>query len=236
MLRYIFSFLLAFALLTSCARQPSETETFFVNWLKAHGETNIVVDGGGVGKAGNPTRLKASQYGSEKHQDGRYVVETEFRIRLPSKEEIIEFVAGMGDSEEKAADDSLLNFTLSTFHVVYKSFLNAADPHQTIEKITINGAAHELFMGDIYTRGPESSEKLDLEPMRAQIKAAVVALPLDKRTHWIKIVYYQQGGRARTVAVTLDNQDHEALTTSIKALKWPISDKYYVMKQFIVIK
>src|ERR1041385_7328529 len=106
----------AVGLCAGCGKAPkhSKTEAFFVDWLNAHGETNIVSDSKGVGLAGNATRLKASIYDSKKHADGRYVVETEFRIRLPSGGEIVEFVAGMGDTEAQAINDSLLNFTLTT--------------------------------------------------------------------------------------------------------------------------
>ena len=36
--------------------------------------------------------------------------------------------AGTGNKEDEAISDAKVNFILSTFHVVYKSFINAADP------------------------------------------------------------------------------------------------------------
>src|SRR5688500_15641985 len=78
---------------------------FFVEWLEGHGETNVVVDEQGVGISGNQTRLRSSVYGVKKHPHA-YVVETEFRVRLPGGQEIIEFVAGMGESRDAAEADA----------------------------------------------------------------------------------------------------------------------------------
>ena len=230
--------ILAVAFVVGCAKERGRTKTedFFVTWLQQHGETNIVVDANGVGIASNATRLKASVYGSNRHPNGTWVVETEFRIRLPAGGEIVEFVAGMADGEEKALDDSLLNFTLTTFHVVYKSFINAADPHQTLERLMVNGAAHELAMGDLYLRGSSTNGSVEMSAVRKQIGAAIESLPLSSQPHWIKIVYSQENGMPRTVAATLDNTDHDALTALVKGFDWPKRSEFYMAKQFIVVK
>jgi len=106
------------------ARNP-EMDDFFVKWFKAHGHEDVVVDGDGVGVGNNTTRLRASLYGSKQHKDGSFVAEVQFTIQLPSRREITEFVAGAGKTEKQANDDALLSFMLTTFHVVYKGFINA---------------------------------------------------------------------------------------------------------------
>src|SRR6476620_3395128 len=86
-------------------REASKLEAFFVQWLKGHNEKDIVVDDKGVGLKGNPTRLKASLYGSQPSEKGGQIVELEFKITLPDGQVIIEYLAGMGDTEEKAIND-----------------------------------------------------------------------------------------------------------------------------------
>ena len=54
--------------------------------------------------------------------------------------------------------------------------------------------------------------------------------------HWIKIVYSQNEGTPMTVAATLDNQDHPALTESVKGLAWPKLNEFYLAKQFIILQ
>ena len=238
--RSLFIFILVFALgcrdqTATPARAPRrpELDNFFSEWLKAHGHEDVVIDDGGVGIAGNETRLYASLYGSNKHDDGSYVVEVEFTIRLPARGQITEFVAGMGDTEASAINDALMNFTLTTFHVVYKGFINAEDPHMTAR---INGADREVIAGDIMLRGGPNEGKLDLEPLRAEILKALKQTSLSPQPHWAKIVYSQQAGKPLTVAVTLDNNDELKLTEMVKRLSWPQFDGIYMAKQFIVVK
>src|SRR5436190_20246653 len=144
---------LTLSVLFGCSRSaptPKSNE-FFVTWLQGHGESSVVVDAQGVGVAGNPTRLCSSLYGSKRFTNS-FTAELEFRVRIPDGREIIEYVAGSGDSLEKAENDPKVNFILSTFHVVYRSFLNPNDPHQTEEKITINGHPRVLVLGDTFER------------------------------------------------------------------------------------
>jgi hypothetical protein len=210
-----------------------EWEEFFTQWLKGHNETKVVCGADGVGIEGNATRLTASRYSSTKQQGG-YLVEVEFRVRLPSGGEIVEYVAGMGTTEDQAVKDALANFTLTTFHVVYKSFMNASDPHQTVETVPIGGSPRKLAMGDLYMRG-DPDAPVDLSAMRPQIQDAISRLDLSDEPHWIKIVYGQDKGEPIMVSATLDNGEDEPLTSAIGALSWPKCDKAYIVKQFIVV-
>jgi hypothetical protein len=230
--------ILVIAAAAGCAKDPAEskTEPFFVDWLKSHGETDVIVDEQGVGIAGNATRLKASLYGSDRQDDGSYVVETEFRVRLPSGGEIVEFVVGGGETEDQAISDCLLNFTLTTFHVLYKAFINPADPHQTVQPVEIAGRKREMLMGDIYMKGSESAEPIDLNAMRPGIQGAVAGLPLSQEPHWIKIVYGHVDGQPPFVSAALDNEEHQALTSAIERLDWPAPEGFYMVKLFIVVK
>ena len=129
-----------------------ESDAFFVKWLESHGHTDVVVDDPGVGVGSNATRLRASIYGTNTSDKGT-IVEMEFTIMLPDNRQITEFVAGIGDSEAQAINDAQVNFMLTTFHVVYKGFINDADPHIKSASVAINGVNRELITGDILTRG-----------------------------------------------------------------------------------
>jgi hypothetical protein len=211
------------------------TDDFFVNWFKGHGHSNVVVDDG-VGVEGNATRLKASLYNSKKHANGGYVVELEFTIRLPSQQTITEFVAGMGDKEEDAIGDAKVNFILSTFHVVYKGFINAADPHLDLAHVEIDGTKREVIIGDIYRRGGPSDKKESFIAVRKEIRDSLRNVPLSTGSHWMKIVYSQKDGQPMTVSAQLDNQDHKEFTEVVKNLNWPRSKSFYTAKLFIVVK
>lgn len=211
-------------------------DQFFVKWLTAHGHADTVVDSDGVGVRDNATRLRAGLNGSKRHDNGSFVVEIEFTVRMASGGEITEFVAGIGETEEKAINDALLNFTLTTFHVVYKAFINAADPHMIQSSAVINGVNRDVIAGDILLRGGSSSKEMNFNSLRPQIQGAFQSLPLTPGPHWIKIVYSQNDRQPMTVSATLDNSDHAALTEAVKRLEWPPADGFYMAKQFIVVK
>jgi hypothetical protein len=210
-------------------------DDFFAGWLRAHGETDIVTDARGIGVSGNGTRLRASPYGETPHGGGVLVVETEFRVHLPSGDEIVEYVAGVGASRKAADDDARANFATSTFHVIYRSFINPSDPHQQEEPIVLNGLPRSLVRGDVVVRnfggGP-----VDVSLVESQLKDILSKLSLSAAPHWIKIVYQQTDGAPDTVAVTLDNTEHASLISAIKRLPWPRQPGSYTAKQFIVIK
>src|SRR5262249_29616741 len=150
--------------------------------------------------------------------------------------EIVEFVAGNGESLEAAEKDSKVNFVLSTFHVVYRSFMNPADPHQTEEKVTIHGKPRLLVLGDTLTRGGTTNSSLDMFPLRSRFREMLSPLALSPEPHWLKIVYAQNQARVMMCAVTLDNRDDPTLTEIVKKLPWPVQEDFYMVKQFIVVK
>lgn len=212
-------------------RTATDLEQFFVRWLEGHGEKQIVTDNRGVGLSGNDVRLSIRIYDTKKQNDG-VLCEVEFKITFLGDKEIVEYVAGIGKDEQSAINDAQLNFMLTTFHVVYKSFMNSADPLQTVEPVELANGKREMIMGDILTRG----DQVDLKGMREKIKAAVAKLKLSPGPHWIKIVYSRINNEPKTVAVMVDNQDELKLTQDIKELTWPDSASFYMCKQFIVIK
>jgi len=210
-------------------------ESFFVEWLKAHGEKNIVTDAQGVGLEGNATRLRAAPYSVNKTPTAASV-ETEFRVALPGGGEIVEYAAGVGNDEGKARADSMVNFVLTTFHVVYKSFLNSKDPHQEIQTVSINGKDREMACGDLYVRGLGNLGAEEMKGIRDGVREIVSRQHLDGRPHWFKFVYGQQNGKPSVVESTRDNLVDDALTASTKALPWPARDAFYMAKVFVVVK
>ena len=232
-----FSWLLLAALLAGCGRSPEigKTDQFFVKWLKDHGETNVVSDASGIGLAGNKTRLHASLYGSETATNG-CSVEIEFRIALPEGGPIIEYVSGLGETKDKAMDQAMVNFILTTAHVVYKAFMNPSDPHQRVKTVLINGKNRELFAGDMIQLGGGEGGSIDLDSMSAQLQDLVAALPLAPGPHWIKLIYSQHHSKPLIVSASLDNKDSAEATEALNKLKWPARDDFYMVKQFIVVK
>jgi hypothetical protein len=229
--------LLAACVLFGCSKKPAALRNeFFVEWLQRHGETNVVVDFNGVGIAGNKTRMSASLYGVTE-KEGLYTAEVEYTIILPSDGPIREFVVGIGPTEEKAVNQAMGNFVLSTAHVVYKAFINSADPHQTMNSVVINGQTRKFFSGDIMTLGKRTNASDELDNnLPGEIQSLISTLPLDSHNHWVKVVYSQAKKKPLLASVSLDNNEIKEMAPAVQNLKWPAEDDLYMMNQFIVIK
>jgi hypothetical protein len=228
--------LLAVSLLFGCSKKPEALrDEFFVEWLKNHGEINVVVDSKGVGIAGNGTRMSASLYKITKKKEV-YTAEVHYTIRLPADGTIREYVAGIGPTEEKAVNQAMGNFVLTTAHVVYKAFINPADEHQTMKSVVINNRARDLFSGDLMILGKSTNAAIEFDNMPEQIQSLISTMPLDSHTHWIKIVYSQFNKKPVLASVSLDNNELNERASAVQNLKWPVEDDFYMAKQFIVIK
>jgi hypothetical protein len=125
---------------------------------------------------------------------------------------------------------------LTTFHVVYKGFINADDPHVRIVPIAIGGANREVIAGDILMQGSVPANQVNLNPVRDEIRDALSNVSMGPDAHWIKVVYSQKDGNPMRVAVTMDNDDQAELTEAVKRLNWPRADGVYAAKVFLVIK
>lgn len=213
-----------------------EAEAFFVDWLQKHGEKDVVRTSAGVGVKGNATRLRARIYNTADGGVNGRSAETEFRVTLPSGQEIVEYVTGLGKTEEEALTDSLANFMLTTLHPIYASCINTRDPHQVVEEVVIDSHPRKLVMGDLYIRSAVEGQQEDFALIRDQLRSIVTSLPLGDGPHWIKIVYSQVHDEPAVAGVTVDNADDASLTRTVTALDWPRRDEFYMVKEFVMIQ
>jgi hypothetical protein len=211
--------------------------SFLSAWLADHGETNIVNDETGVGVDSSPTRLWA--FRGKLNEGEISTSEVEFRIVLPDGREIVEFVAGLQASEsgDDRASMAMVNFCMSTLHVVYSCFMNQNDPHMTHKDVTLGGKEFILTSGEMFAFGNEESLP-DFSEISKQIEATLLksGLKLSSQAHWLKIVYGHHDGKEVVVSVTLDNEDQPMLTDRISQLSWPHSNGFYMAKEFIVLR
>lgn len=203
---------------------------FFSEWLRDHGEENVVNDRSGVGVAENKTRLWAFHYGDEES------TEVEFRIVLPDGREIEEFLSGLGVEDENPTQATFLNFCMSTFHVVYSCFMNTDDEHMEHEDITIGDQDFLLTSGGIFALGSDDLPQFDgmVDLVHEELKYS--DLELTPQAHWLKVVYGQNNGEVIVCSVTLDNEIAEKLTKNVENLEWPEIDGFYMAKEFIVLR
>lgn len=207
-----------------------QAREFFANWLRDHGETEIVNDETGVGLARSKARLWAFQYGATDES-----LEIEFRIVLPDGREIQEFLAGM-PAEGDATGMVFVNFCLSTFHTIYATFLNPEDEHVEHIEVTVGGRDFYYTSSGLFAVGGDDLPSFGdtSDQIRKIIESNGPAL--SNQAHWLKVVYGVAAGEPILSSVTLDNSLEENLTDKIATLNWPTTENFYMAKEFIVLR
>ncbi len=232
----IYLCVLLMAMVTACGKNRQIIGTHDLEkWLKYQGEIDVVVDSAGVGLAKNPTRIQASLYRLRQTVTDCSVV-VEFDVNLPAGGPIVEYVAGSGDTEDKAIDQAMNNFSDTTMHVIYKAFLNSSDTHQPVESVVINGTKREMLTGAMVQYAVGNASSAYFERISARVHDLIVALPLTPGPHWIKIAYSQNFNQPIAVSSTLDNKDASGLTSAVQSLDWPRRGEFYMVKQFILVE
>lgn len=207
---------------------------FFQDWLSHHGEKQIVRSGAGVSVEGANIRFCASVYGTDGAL-GRRSAELEFVTTLPDRRQIVDYVAGVGDSDEAATQDALANFALTTFHVLYSAYVNAEDPHLRPQQVKVNGQPRRFYVGDWGIRG-NSPDPAVLDDLSRRVIARIVPHVHDDKAHWIKVVYGQIKGETIESETTFDGAATHPIDAEIDAMPWPKSSDFYMLKLFIVVK
>ncbi|WP_146519047.1 DUF6348 family protein [Stieleria varia] len=207
---------------------------FFVDWLGKHGHESVIDDETGVGIADNATRLWSFLYDVSGDDAEGYVAEVEFRIVLPDGREIIEFVAGAGSTSDDAIGMTFVNFTLSTFHVVYAGFMDTADQHVSRKQVTVNGKPWTITSAGMMTFGGDDVG--DFGGIDEAFFKAISEETLSDKIHWGKLVYGRSSDQILECSVTVDNLISQELSTEMRAAPWPATAKYYLAKQFIVLQ
>lgn len=222
----------------STKRKPDEVtelaRAFFVKWLKASGEANIIDDETGVGVSNNDIRLWAFQQ-SMTLKKKEWLAEVDFRVAFPDGREIVEVVGGSGKTKDAAIDSCLANYSLSTLHVVYSCYINPRDAQIEIDRAEINGVPWMFFSAGMMTMSGE--EPPDFDDVATEIRKKLADTPLNNQMHWAKILYGRSSdGTVFECSVTIDNETSKSLAQAVRNLDWPHNDTTYLAKYFLVLR
>lgn len=220
--------LILFTSALAWSKPTNPYQDYIVDLLQKHGEKQVVVDTGGVGLKGNPARLVARGYDAKASKHG-WTVEMELRVNLPDGQ-FTEYLTGIGSSESAARQKCLENFSISTFHVIYKAFLNPTDTHQDVYRFRQGKSNRVYVAGQLVSMGDGSAPRLNAK-LETEIRTVVLKHPFGPGPHAVKVVYMP--GVASSL--TVDGQEQPKLADALKQLHWPKSAKPYMAKQFAVV-
>jgi hypothetical protein len=214
---------------------PDEYRDFFVGWLKAHGEKDVVSLSEGVSVAGSPVRFSARTYGVD-HEGKSSTVEIEFTTLLPDKRTVVDYVAGWDEDIKSAKADAIANFTLTTLHVLCSALINDKDPHLRPQMHNVGGKPRAFYIGGWGIRTQSPIERAALERLSRHVVDCIIGAGLDDQMHWVKVVYGQNKGKLIVSEATFDNFLDKRMTAAVNKGPWPKKDDFYMLKLFVLVK
>lgn len=220
----------------SYAEQGHEYVTEFVSiWLKDHGfedfekaGNDLVIESAGI-------KISGAIYGvQEKKKDESYLVETRLTIDYKGKMLINEFVASFGATPNEAFINSLDNLCQTTLHPVYGKLIDKTDSHVVVK--TLSNAGRETTfhysgyagMGDPLPDG----KPLEIENL---ILNEIANIKLSPGVHSAKLVVTKINNEEANLSLTLDGYELQSLSDKFKKYKWPVTQKFYLGKFFLVV-
>jgi hypothetical protein len=152
---------------------------------------------------------------------------------------VIESVVGMGADLDAQASFAMQVFANGSFHVFLPAFFGRPPCHGTEReqwKIGVPRAVYAGLITTIFGYPPPKADgcpNLDFYPAFIQ---RLETYPLAHGSHWIRISQMRHKGAALCNEVLLDNAPWEEMQDFMANQPWPVTEKYYDVRVFLVIK
>ncbi len=202
--------------------------------LNEHGLNSSIYDDWVVVNNSLPA-LRAHAQTSSKTESGLSVL-LDVELRLTSKKSIHESFAGLGNDEISALNDALVNFCTSSLHVFLSTFWGYKDhDHVTIENWNINNFEWKAHIGN-YVRRAFGGEDIPIpEGLFFATEKAIKSLKLEQDIYWFRTFYCNISCKEKVSEALLNNETWESLQNTLLKLDWPQSDKYYSIRNFLIL-
>jgi hypothetical protein len=209
--------------------------SYFENWLKAHGFNDFEKRKDGIYFPRAGVLLDGEIHEAKELAPGKfYSVESRISIAFKNGRRLDDYVAGAGTKADEAFHDSLQNFCLTTLHSIYAELFQHKDPHVRKATWKINRASRRVFLSEWGQRGTKLSESVQVQ-VEKLLAEELQGLSMSPEIHWVKLVVLINEGKLQTLVVTLDGVTQEGVTQRLAAYNWPSTSGFSMAKLFLVI-
>jgi hypothetical protein len=164
-------------------------------------------------------------------------LQIDVRLGLGDGRTLIESVAGFGTEDGPAITDGLKSFERATLPVLLAAFFD--QPHVAIrERWEVGGRKRVVAVGEVTTRFgfPLDAEGEPDIRFFDHFKRHVEQQPVPPGTHWVRLYQMQHDGKSMCNEVLLDNDVWPEMQTVMESFDWPVSEKTYDVRVFLVMR
>jgi hypothetical protein len=152
---------------------------------------------------------------------------------------IIESIAGFGPDLNAQANFAAQALANASFHVLLPAFFGMPPCHGTERDVWTISHPRAVYAGLITTifgyPPPRADGTPDLGFYLAFIKR-LESCSLPPGTHWVRVYQMRHNGIVLSNEVLLDNRPWEEMQAFMAEQLWPVSEKPYDVRVFLVIK
>jgi len=150
---------------------------------------------------------------------------------------VLESFAGTGEDADEALKDAFEAFARGVLHVMLSAFFSVNTGEQvTREQWDIAGTPRQVTIGSVVFRGPVPADFAEAA-FFPQFEAALKSSSLSEGTHWLRLNYAQQDGRAVLHEAMLDNEPWPEMQEAMTRFVWPsVTSGFSSLRLFLVIQ
>jgi hypothetical protein len=169
------------------------------------------------------------------HKDS-LTVQLDVQVAVDSDTVIFECFAGIGGDRNKAVQDAIGNFALNSLHPLLSAFYGLSSDQVTTETWEFGGAIWKATIGNWGLKHWAEPTPSVPEEVFPTIERLIKSQVLINRIHWLRLYYAHMDGQTLSTEVLLDNEPWEAAQDQVAKLDWPISDRFYSARLFLILQ
>jgi hypothetical protein len=180
---------------------------------------------------------------AEIFQNHENSIQLDISLALSNEQILIESFSGIGDNQNSQLKDAVNNFTLNSFHTILCAFYNFKDNEQDIEVWTVKDNDWNVFIGPygLRTMNSEGKDNFNAEMIPKELieklQRSIEQLHLNaSQDYWFRTFYAHKDKKCIVTEALLNNSVMSDIQSSISNIKWPESDEFYSVRNFIVLR
>lgn len=176
--------------------------------------------------------MRAETFDFKEYENGASI-RLDITLLLASKKTISESYLGIGKNKINAIQNAFQNFVTNSFHVFLSAFWQITNDDQIgIEEWEIKGNKWRVYIGNFGCKGdfniPENLFKIIEEQIQEE--------NLEEDLYWLRIYYANVNSREIMIETLKNNEVWPEMENKLKTVAWESSDKFYSLRNFIILK
>lgn len=176
--------------------------------------------------------MRAETFDFKEYENGAGI-RLDITLLLASKKTISESYLGIGKNKISAIQNAFQNFVTNSFHVLLSAFWQITNDDQIgIEEWEIKGNKWKVYIGNFGCKGdfniPENLFKIIEEQIQEE--------NLEEDLYWLRIYYANVNSREIMIETLKNNEVWPEMENKLKTVAWESSDKFYSLRNFIILK